>query len=212
MKKLIAILTGVLLVFIFAVISHGADTPTPYGGIKFNNESAGYIAEIDASVAGTYYGFINGGAADNLSGFTFNEDDTNGDYLELTQTGLVNQPFHAIGGVSFAIASPSGEAVHCDLFINGTETDIAFERVIGAGGDIGSAPLVPDIIDLTTGDKVRMKCTTDGTNETIEIYHVGFTLERKLTVDSDSANDHTHSSTQIIDNQPGTPCYGCARY
>lgn len=200
MKKLL------FLLLLIPCVSYAADTATPYGGLKFNEEDTGYVAEISAVDAGTYYGFINASSSEVISGFTFNEDDTNGDYIELTGS---SGNYTGIGGMSFGIAAPSGEDVHCDIFVNDTHKDFTFERVIGVGGQIGSAILVPDIVALTTGDKIRLKCRTDGTNETIEIYHVGLIFERVLAQDSDSANDHTHSSSQINYRHPGTRCYGC---
>lgn len=145
-----------------------------HGWMKFNNEVQGFTGTISVATGGTFYGFINGVEGDVTAAFTFHNDDTDGDYLMVADS--FDGHYSADFGFS-AGTSGGGEVVHCAIFINSTETAIRFERDMSPGGDVGDAGRSGMLV-LAGRDKVRLKCTTDGSSKTIEVKHAALFLLR----------------------------------
>jgi hypothetical protein len=145
-----------------------------HGWITFNNEDEGFTGTIAVTTGGTYYGFINGIEGDVSAAFTFHNDDTDGDYLKVSNS--FDGHYFADFGFSAGTAG-GGEVVHCAIFINDTKTGIQFEREMGPGGDVGDAGKSGSL-DLSSQDKVRLKCTTNGNGKEIQVKHGSLMLVR----------------------------------
>lgn len=145
-----------------------------HGYMKFNNDDEGFTGTINVVTGGTYYGFINGVEGDVSDGFSFHNDDTDGDYLLVANS--YEGHYYAFFGFSSGTTGGS-EVMHCAIFINDTKTAIQFERKMGPGGDVADANKAGSL-DLDSSDKVRVKCTTDGSGKTITIKHASLFLLR----------------------------------
>lgn len=145
-----------------------------HGHMKFNNDDEGFTGTITVVTGGTYYGFINGVVGHETEGVSFVDDDVDGDYL------LVANSFegHYLALFSLNASTSAGsEVVHCAVFVNDTKSTIQYERKMSAGGDVGDAGQ-PGYLFLDSGDKVRVKCTTDNDSKTIEVKHESLVILR----------------------------------
>lgn len=145
-----------------------------HGHLKFNNDDEGFIGEIDVATGGTYVGFTNGVVGHETAGVSFVNDDVDGDYLLVANS--YEGHYLALFGLSSA-TSLGAEVVHCAIFVNDTKSTIQFERKMSAGGDVADAGR-PGYLFLVSGDKVRIKCTTDGDTKTIEVKHASLVILR----------------------------------
>lgn len=130
-----------------------------YGALDEENEAG---SDITITTAGTYYGWVTAevvklnnmtadftGVADGL----VIDDGGKGDYLIL-------------GSVSFS-GTPN-KIVEGSIFVDGVQSHAGLRRKLGAGGDVGAAPIV-DILTLANNDKVDLRFTSDGNGDVVTI-------------------------------------------
>jgi hypothetical protein len=121
------------------------------------------------SLANTFYGAVALSAGELTGGITFNDDNVDGDYLQIPLGG--DGLFCIWMGTSFS--GPVNSDIHLSVFINDTESALQWQRTTGASSSIGNAFMVMPI-QLVGLDKVRVKGKSDNTgNFTFEHSQVG---------------------------------------
>ncbi|MHC4372213.1 MAG: hypothetical protein ACYSW8_31805 [Planctomycetota bacterium] len=135
-----------------------------YGALDEQNAAG---SDITITTAGTHYGWKTAEAVilNNLTAdFTGEadglviDDGGKGDYLILGSISFSGTPNRLITG---------------HIYISDVESHAGFRRKLGAGGDVGAAPIT-DVLTLDNNDKVDLRFTADvgATTVTIESCHI----------------------------------------
>ncbi|MBC8479005.1 MAG: hypothetical protein H8D46_00960 [FCB group bacterium] len=119
------------------------------------------------SVTTTFTGWSLASAGD-LSGVSYVNDDTNGDYLDVG-----NNSGTYLVSVSMAFSGSNNVVLTGSIFVNSTEeTSISFVRSLGANNDNGSAS-ASGIITVSANDQIRLKFKAGGnTTVTVKVINV----------------------------------------
>ena len=144
-----------------------------YGYLYEDNDTG---STITVTYLGVYYGWTTAtsGHVAGAGYVTADVADGTADHLTIGASGAgkyVAQAFMSFSGENSA-------EVEAAIFVNGAESEIEFQRKLGAtGADIGSGSC-GGILDLSASDEVSFRVTSDGNGDDVNVYRCQLCIHR----------------------------------
>jgi hypothetical protein len=140
-----------------------------YGTLEEENPGG---STINTTVADTYYGWTTGTTYLLRGGMTA---DFTGAADGLEVGGFVSD-WLVLGSVSFR-GTPN-VTVSCGIFVDDVQEHVAFRRKLGAGGDVGAAPITVPLKDVAANAKVDIRFASSANSSTVVVENLHFTVAR----------------------------------
>lgn len=121
---------------------------------------------VTVTTAGTYYAYTGWTEEGSSTGMSFS-----------TGTFVVEDDgryFCEFGG---SFSGTANATVDVRFYKDDSGTNLAMRRKISGGGDVGNAVCI-GLLDLSAGDTVSVRFTSDGNGDTFNIFTAGFSLFR----------------------------------
>jgi len=145
-----------------------------YGDMYFYNAST--PSTITVTSAGTYYPFtaFTSGVVKGAGYVTYNNDDTNGDYLEVGANGA--GIYKVTIGASFT--GSNTQTIHGEVFVNSVGVDkISFRKGLGTSSPVANA-VATGLLSLAASDAIRVKFTSTVNGATIDVSQLIIDIHR----------------------------------
>jgi hypothetical protein len=139
-----------------------------YGTLEEENPGG---STINTTVADTYYGWTTGQTYLLRGGMT-------ADFTGVSD-GLVVGPsgdYLVLGSASFR-GTPNN-TVSCGIFVDDVQEHVAFRRKLGAGGDVGAAPIAVPLDTIAANAKIDIRFASSANSSTVVVENIHFTVAR----------------------------------
>ena len=144
---------------------HGPGLRQMHGTLEEENPGG---STITVTTAGTYYGWT--------TSEVYHVQGVTADFTG-TSDGLVPDDggnFLMVGAVSFR-GTPNS-TIECGIFVDDVQEHVAFRRKLGAGGDVGAAPIATCLTGIDGGDKIDVRFTANSNGDTVIIENLHWSI------------------------------------